>query len=322
MQCKICNNASGNSVHVAREMMYAFRDQFQYLECSNCGSVHIVEIPDLSKYYPQNYYSLIGDRESALKRYLKAVRARHILFKPTVLGALLNFVYGPTNLSWLPYLTVALDAPVLDVGCGRGNLLDFLASVGFRNLTGVDPNVPESLSYSNGVQIIRGELWDVPKRDYKFIILQYSLEHVTDPIRVVRTTRAIVAEDGMVVIRIPIAGNYAWRVYKTNWASLDPPRHLYLFSEKAFTKIAEDCGFLIEQIIYDSTDFQFWGSEQLSRDIPFADPRSYSLAPNKSIFSKKQIRDYKKHTAQLNAQRDGDLATFILRPQKLASKKS
>jgi SAM-dependent methyltransferase len=303
-------------------MMYAFRDQFQYLECSKCGSVHIVDIPDLSKYYPRDYYSLVGDGESSLKRYLKAVRARHILFKPTVLGALLNFVYGPTNLSWLPYLTVPLDAPILDVGCGRGNLLDFLASIGFRNLAGVDPNVPASLSYSNGVKIIRGEVWDVPKRDYKFIILQYSLEHVTDPIRVVRTTRAIVAGDGMVVIRIPIAGNYAWRTYKTNWASLDPPRHLYLFSEKAFSKIAQDCGFIVEQIIYDSTDFQFWGSEQLSHDIPFDDPRSYTLDPKKSIFSKKQIRDYKKRTSQLNAQRDGDLATFILRPQNLASTNS
>jgi hypothetical protein len=89
-----------------------------------------------------------------------------------------------------------------------------------------------------------------------------------------------------------------------------PTKTPLLFSENAFTKIAEDCGFIIHQIIYDSTDFQFWGSEQLSRDIPFTDPRSYTLAPNKSIFSKKQIRDYKKHTAQLNAQGDGDLATF------------
>jgi SAM-dependent methyltransferase len=314
MDCKICKNSSGNSVHVAREMMYAFRDQFEYLECGKCGSVHIVDVPDLSKYYPSDYYSLLDDGGSKLKQYLKAVRARHTLNKPTLLGALLNFIYGPPNLAWLPFLTVPLDGSILDVGCGRGNLLNYLASIGFKNLTGVDPNVPEHLSYPNGVKVIRGEVWDVPRKDYKFIILQYSLEHVADPIRVVRATRSIVADDGMVVIRIPIAGTYAWRTYKTNWASMDPPRHLYLFSEKAFRNVAEECGFNVERIIYDATDFQFWGSEQLKRDIPFNDPRSYTTNPGNSIFSKKDIREYKRRTVELNVQGDGDLATFILRP--------
>ncbi len=314
MDCRICTNATGNSVHVAREMMFGYRDEFRYLECSSCGSLHIIDIPDLSKYYPDNYYSLVDEGESALKRYLKAIRARHILFRPTLLGGLLNHVYGRPNLSWLPSLSVPLNAPILDVGCGRGNMLIFFSSIGFTNLTGIDPNVPGDLLYANGVRVIRGEVWDAPRQDYQFILLQYSLEHVTDPIRVIRATRTIVAKDGMVVVSIPIAGTFAWRTYKTNWASLDPPRHLYVFSERAFCSVAKDSGFDVDRIIYDSTDFQFWGSEQLRQNIPFSDPRSFTNNAAKSIFSKHDIRKFKMRAAELNNQRDGDLATFFLRP--------
>jgi SAM-dependent methyltransferase len=308
-------NASGNSVHIAREMMFGYRDEFRYLECGSCGSLHIIDIPDLSKYYPDDYYSFVDDGESALKAYLKAIRARHNLLRPTLLGALLNRVYGPPNLAWLPYLTVPVNAPILDVGCGRGNMLIYLSSIGFKNLTGIDPNVPENLSYANGVRVIRGEVWDAPRQDYQFILLQYSLEHVIDPIRVIRATRLIVAKDGMVVVRIPIAGTFAWRTYNIDWASLDPPRHLYLFSERAFCSVAEDSGFDVERIIYDSTDFQFWGSEQLRKNIPFNDPRSFNNSPAKSIFSRQDIRTFKRRAAELNSQRDGDLATFFLRPR-------
>ena len=307
-------NATGNLVHVAREMMFGYRDEFRYLECGSCGSLHIIDVPDLSKYYPDNYYSLMGDEESALKKYLKAIRARHILFRPTLLGGLLNHVYGPPNLSWLPSLSVALNAPILDVGCGRGDMLIFFSSIGFTNLTGIDPNVPGDLLYANGVRVIRGEVWDAPRQDYQFILLQYSLEHVTDPIRVIRATRTIVAKDGMVVVSIPIAGTFAWRTYKTNWASLDPPRHLYIFSERAFCSVAKDSGFDVDRIIYDSTDFQFWGSEQLRQNIPFSDPRSFTNNAAKSIFTKHDIRTFKMRAAELNNQRDGDLATFFLRP--------
>jgi SAM-dependent methyltransferase len=295
-------------------MMFGYRDEFDYLECGRCGSLHIVNVPDLSKYYPENYYSFVDSGESSLKAYLKRVRARHILFKPTFVGALLNRVYGAPNLSWLRYLSVPVDAPILDVGCGRGNMLIYLASIGFTNLTGIDPNVPQDLSYKNGVRVIRGEIWDAPRQDYRFILLQYSLEHVIDPIRVIRTTRMIVAKDGRVAVSIPIAATFAWRTYNTNWASLDPPRHLYVFSETALCSVAKEAGFDVDRIIYDSTEFQFWGSEQLRQDIPFSDPRSYSNNPAKSIFSKQDIRRFKRRAAELNNERDGDLATFLLRP--------
>ena len=58
MKCKICHNDERNKVIVAKEKMFGIGEEFKYLECSNCGCLQIIEIPEnMDKYYPRNYYS-------------------------------------------------------------------------------------------------------------------------------------------------------------------------------------------------------------------------------------------------------------------------
>ena len=55
--CRICRNEHGNTSFQAREMMFGFGDEFEYVECAQCGCLQIRSYPaDLSKYYPSNYY--------------------------------------------------------------------------------------------------------------------------------------------------------------------------------------------------------------------------------------------------------------------------
>jgi len=54
------------------------------------------------------------------------------------------------------------------------------------------------------------------------------------------------------------------------------------------------CGFMIENIDYDSKGFQLWGSEQYLRDIPLNDERSYNIDPKRSIFSDCDIKVFEK----------------------------
>ncbi len=56
--CEICNNSTGNKSYVVREMMFGFRDEFEYFECAECRCLQIKDIPvNISKYYPEEYYS-------------------------------------------------------------------------------------------------------------------------------------------------------------------------------------------------------------------------------------------------------------------------
>ena len=68
----------------------------------------------------------------------------------------------------------------------------------------------------------------------------------------------------------------------------------------------------LSKIIYDSTAFQFWGSEQYKMNIPLMDPRSHFLNNKKAIFSKDEIRKFEKEADELNKNGKGDSACFYL----------
>ena len=86
--------------------------------------------------------------------------------------------------------------------------------------------------------------------------------------------------------------------------------HLYSQKLKILLKRTE---FNLEKIVFDSTEFQFWGSEQFKRGIPLNASNSYFKNPEKSIFTKNQINEYKKQSIMLNNENLGDQATFIIK---------
>lgn len=56
--CRICGNETNNRAFHVREMMFGWKDVFEYFECADCGCVQIAAIPDdLDKYYPTDYYA-------------------------------------------------------------------------------------------------------------------------------------------------------------------------------------------------------------------------------------------------------------------------
>lgn len=73
--CAICGNHEENKRHVAREMMFGYRDEFEYLECSACGRLQNVSVPEgLERYYGDNYYS-VNTRKRKTKRAYEAIKS-------------------------------------------------------------------------------------------------------------------------------------------------------------------------------------------------------------------------------------------------------
>ena len=76
--------------------------------------------------------------------------------------------------------------------------------------------------------------------------------------------------------------------------------------------MAQKAGFEIRDIIFDSTEFQFLGSEQYVQDIPLMDERSYKKTSSGSVFSEKDFSRFKEKAAELNNSGEGDQACFYL----------
>ena len=67
-----------------------------------------------------------------------------------------------------------------------------------------------------------------------------------------------------------------------------------------------EAGLKIVRVVYDSTEFQFLGSELYLQDIPLRDERS------QSVFSPAVIQRFALEAARLNALEKGDQAAFLL----------
>jgi SAM-dependent methyltransferase len=149
---------------------------------------------------------------------------------------------------------------------------------------------------------------------FDVVMFNHSLEHVPNPENDLRAAAELAKAGGNVIVRVPIAGTYAWRRYRENWVQLDAPRHLTIPTVDGLITMAERCGLEVIEQFFESTAFQFWGSEQYIRDIPLTDHRSYRHKRSASPFGGATIASFSRRAEELNAALDGDCACFILKP--------
>lgn len=318
-KCMICGSTCGGKVYTIREMMYGTKDEFEYFQCAECECLQILKVPkNLNYYYPDNYYSFNNHkikRQSRLSYLLKKQRTIFCLDRKGILGQLFLKLFGVPNLPfWVKEAHLQITAKILDVGCGSGRLPLRLRSRGFENVTGIDPLIDQDISYDNGV-IIRKQEFSKVNEKYDCIMFHHSLEHIMDQKSIFKVLNRNLKEHGTVIIRIPVVSSFAWEKYRENWIQIDAPRHLCLHSYKSMEYLAKSQGFHINKIICDSKEFQFWGSEQYQNGIPLKSEGSYKICPETSIFTKRQIMEFREMAKHLNLEQKGDQACFVLRKQ-------
>ena len=313
-KCIICGQSGNYKEYLIEEMMFGTGDQFTYLECNNCGCLQIKDIPkDLNKYYPNNYYSLTSRKISSLKSFLVSRRDRHSIGIHDYIGKILTKYFpAPFYLKFIKVINAKLDWKILDIGSGAGEKLLALNRIGFKNILGIDPNLAEDIEYNKGLKILKKSLFDIEDK-FDLILFNHSIEHMEDPVTILKETAKKMVDDSIVVIRVPVAACYAWKKYGTYWDGLDAPRHLFIPTKKSLKILAEKSGFKIINQFCDSTSMQFWASEQNQKGIPLMDPRSYSVNPQKSIFTKSQIKQFVREAEKLNNEEDGDIICLILK---------
>jgi 2-polyprenyl-3-methyl-5-hydroxy-6-metoxy-1,4-benzoquinol methylase len=313
-KCIVCDELANYKEYVVREMMFGTKDQFTYLECSNCGCLQIKQVPsDLSKYYPKNYYSFKTTKLKSFKSYFISLRDKHSIGFNNLIGKILaKYFPAPFYLKVFKVINAKRDWKILDIGSGAGEKLLALKRIGFKNLLGIDPNIPKDIKYSDGLRVLKMSISEVDDK-FDLILFNHSLEHMEEPVSILKEVAKKITDQSLVVIRIPVAGSYAWQKYGTDWDGLDAPRHIFIPTKKSLKFLAEKSGFEIVKQFCDSTSMQFWASEQYKRGISLIDPKSYMMNPKKSIFNKKQIRKFREEAEKLNLEENGDIICLVLK---------
>jgi hypothetical protein len=288
--CPICQSSVGN-LHLIREMVLGTRDEFLYFECSDCGCLSIVDVPeDLQRYYPHNCHGLKPRRLSRLRKLHNALYLSRFSF-------LINW-REKKELDLIRRIHLKKNMSLLDVGDSFDSLLSDLRELGY-DAHGVSLLVRSDVRDRYGVRTECKTLAEVTDK-YDVILFRNSLEHMS--INLLRIAREHLNKNGRCVVCTPIIG-WGWQTYATDWAALDAPRHRFVHSRKSFSILAETSGFRIDKVILDSNEFQVWASNSYQRDIPLID------MPKPTRLQRNHLR---RLTDALNLNNKGDTAQFYL----------
>lgn len=318
-ECRICGSLGDHRIWIAREMMYGLHDEFPYFECASCGCLQIAEIPEnLDKYYPDDYYSFTKPEKprNLKEKLIESQIARYHLNGVNLLGWVFERRYRISSRYplWIKgnKLGVKKTDRILDIGCGAGELIfRWRELYGFSQLLGADPYIPEDIEYENGVRILKRELEDIDGR-FDVIMMHHSFEHVKNPGHVMKQIARLLNPKGRVLIRTPVADSYAWKKYGVNWVQLDAPRHLFIPTVRSMNILAEAASLRLTDVVYDSTEFQFWASEQYRVGIPLTGKNAIASFSPVGTFTPQQIRTFSEKAEELNRKKEGDQCCFYL----------
>lgn len=135
---------------------------------------------------------------------------------------------------------------VLDVGCGNGDILARMCGSGWSG-EGVDTD-PEAVANArtrHGLTVHLGRLEDLrfPGESFDAVTMKHVIEHVHDPVALVRESLRILKPGGRLVLVTPNVNGLGHRWFGENWRGLEPPRHLHLFPPGALRSCAIQAGF-------------------------------------------------------------------------------
>jgi SAM-dependent methyltransferase len=165
---------------------------------------------------------------------------------------------------------------VLDVGCGSGSFLNLMKNAGL-DTHGVELN-PEGarMARANGHKISECFLEELPTdRKFDFVTAWQVVEHVSDPVDLVRQAAGRMSPNGYLGIAVPNETTMRWICpYDPHgW----PPHHISRWRLRDLQRLGEQCGLrLIEsgaEPLQAQMGKHFWLLHcQLSRALGFKGP--------------------------------------------------
>jgi SAM-dependent methyltransferase len=232
--CLVCGSEQYARLFQASDRLYGTTTrEFSVVRCGECGLLRLDPQPapqELRGYYPDNYWFVPdGSAASRLEEaYRRLVLRDHVGFVAQALA------------------DVREDGVLLDIGCGGGLFLGMMRQRGFR-VAGLDFSSEAAAIAWRRQQApaVCGMLEHSPLRAGTFsgITMFHVLEHLYDPRSYLRTAHELLRPGGRLIVQVPNAACWQFRVLGPAWNGVDVPRHLFDFRDRDVERLLEGCGF-------------------------------------------------------------------------------
>jgi 2-polyprenyl-3-methyl-5-hydroxy-6-metoxy-1,4-benzoquinol methylase len=145
------------------------------------------------------------------------------------------------------------DGKMLDIGCGNGIYLTAAKELGWTGY-GVESNhsAARHANKSLGLEIEAGNFEAIayPEKHFDVITMWHSLEHFSDPTKIIRKIRKLLKDDGVLMIGIPNFSSFDRKLFKESWNGLEIPLHAWHFTPGSIQYLLKESGFEVRRIIH------------------------------------------------------------------------
>lgn len=146
---------------------------------------------------------------------------------------------------WVPR-----NVRVLDIGCGFGEAL------GYHRARGCDAHGVEAdanilrVAQRHGLQVRVGlfEASAYVPSSFDVVTLDQVIEHVAEPVSVLRGVEQVLKPGGMAVLSTPNARGWGARVFGNRWIHWHAPYHQQFFTPESMQRAAHAAGLRIESM--------------------------------------------------------------------------
>tara|TARA_Y100000768_G_scaffold302319_1_gene236169 strand:- start:8258 stop:9226 length:969 start_codon:yes stop_codon:yes gene_type:complete len=237
--CLLCKSKSSQEVYKI--------DGFTYHECLSCMSIytkpHLREVV-LDNLYSDGTYQVYQD-----KLVKKGKKIRKEILEERKYLQIKQFLSKKTP-------------KLLDIGCGSGTFLDICKQNGWH-VEGVDPSptVKQTVFENYSIKVHQGDFNQMKfNKSFDVITLWGVLEHVADPIAMMKRVKASLKRNGMVIFEVPSANCFISEyLRKYNFSPtryIESGRHNIFFSIEAIREISKNLELKIEYIETNGLDVQ------------------------------------------------------------------
>lgn len=264
--CPLCGQDRSEFYRAGRDRAHGAPGQFQLVRCRDCRLVYLNPRPtedEIGDLYPADYgpHQIARGRLGPLQR--------------------MDVGYGMSKRAMFVERHLSSQGHALDVGCGTGEFLIELRDRGWRVVgQEVSTNAARTaIEAGLDVRTCGLDRCGFEAESFDLVTLWDVVEHLHDPLSVLREVRRILKPSGLLVLSSPDIQSLDSRLFAGWWHGLEIPRHLVLFGPETIARALKCAGFRIVERKYISGSYhvRLLSLQAFIRDLSVPEPARRAL---------------------------------------------